>query len=137
MDSLRSISLVLAFLMIALSASVFSQPDSEIVKVVKKNRTTDLMTGSVFEVQFASGGTEKFNYVTHNEEYCRNHSDASGCPPEEFPTKPPIMQKFEFKNSSNKTGVYKPEDSICLEDSTYINCEGFSRIKVIAGEFLN
>ncbi len=129
--------IISAVLLAGFSASALSQPDSEVVKVVEKNRTTDLMKGSVFEVHFASGGTEKFTYVTHKEKYCSNHSDASGCPHEEFPAQPSVMQEFDFENSSNKTDVYRPENSICLVESKYMNCEGFSRIEILTVEFLD
>lgn len=136
MEAFRPIIVALAISVLFLSAFGFSQPDSKIVKVVEKNRTTDLMAGSVFEVQFRSGGTEKFSYVRHKEEYCIEHPEASGCPPEEVPEKPPFMQNFSFSTNSTEPIVYRPEESICLEDGAYIKCKGLARFEVMASNFL-
>lgn len=127
---------VLSILLASFSALVVSQPDSEVVKIVEKNRTTELMAGSVFQVHFASGGSEQFNYVTHKEKYCSNHSDASGCPPEEFSERPTFMQNFSFTKNSTAPVIYRPNESICFEDGAYIQCDGLQRIEVSFSKFL-
>ena len=135
MDSFHSVILVSAVALVVFSALGFSQPDSEVVKVVEKDRTTNLMQGSVFEVHFAGGGTDRYEYVTHRETYCSTHPDASGCPPEVFPDKPPVMQNFSFSKTDESPDTYRPEESICMEEGTYVRCSGLARGKIVFSEF--
>ncbi|MFB6116783.1 MAG: hypothetical protein ABEK10_04715 [Candidatus Nanosalina sp.] len=136
MDRFHSVILVSIVSLFAFSAIGFSQPDSVVVKVVEKDRTTNLMQGSVFEVHFASGGTDRYEYVTHRETYCSTHPDASGCPPEVFPKKPPIMQNFSFEQTGENPETYRPEESICLEDGIFVRCSGLNRAEIILGELV-
>ena len=101
-----------------------NEPESLVDRVEEKDRTTNLMKGSVFEVYFESGGTDRYNYVTHRENYCEINTNSSGCPPENFPEKPPLIQNFKFKHIPNST-VYIPKESVCI-NKTYQSCSGNS-----------
>lgn len=124
MEYRKSFVLATLILTVAFSALGSLQPDSKVVKVVEKDRTTNLMTGSVFEVHFASGGSERFEYVTHRQNYCEVHPESSGCPPEEFPDKPPFMQNFSFEKTSENPDTYQPQENICIQNNDYQKCRG-------------
>lgn len=111
-----------------------NEPDSLVDRVEEKDRTTNLMAGSVFEVHFESGGNDRYNYVANRENYCEIHPDASGCPPEDFPEKPPLIQNFDFTHPPNST-VYIPKESICM-DENYQSCSGKSQVEPILENLL-
>lgn len=123
MDSFHSVAAVSLATLTFFSALGFSQPDSKVVKVVEKERTTNLMKGSVFEVQLAGGGNKRYSYITYRENFCGLHSDSSGCPPENFPEKPPLMQEFGFEKVKDDPKVYTPEKTICMDEEVFKKCK--------------
>jgi len=126
-------SLIIAAIIFAAALSALGtlQSDSEVVKIVEKDRTTNLMTGSVFEIHFASGGLERFEYVTHRQNYCEINPNSSGCPPEAFPEKPPIMQKFKFEKTGETPDIYRPQESICLQRNQYQKCRTLANLQSV------
>ncbi len=125
--SRRSVLLTVVLVLAVVLFLDLNEPDSLVDRVEEKDRTTNLMAGSDFEVHFESGGNDRYNYVTHRENYCEVHPDASGCPPEDFPEKPPLIQKFNFTHPPNST-VYIPKEAVCM-DETYQSCSGKSLIE--------
>ena len=132
--SKRSILLTIFLVFLVVSFVDLNEPDSLVDRVEEKDRTSNLMAGSVFIVHFESGGTDRYNYVAHRENYCNINPNSSSCPPEDFPEKPPIVQNFSFTHPPNST-IYMPKESVCI-DETYQSCSGKSRIEPILEKLL-